>query len=92
MMICELAVFLYISNNDLKYFDSFVVENIPKEILKIIGYKVVIGNIVRIQADNAIIFGYFCVEYVNFLSLFLTNKLNENYKKNTWIFSIVVIM
>ena len=82
MMIFELAVFLYISNNDLKYFDSFAAENIPKEIWKIIGYKVVIGNIVRIQADNAIIFGCFCVEYVNFLSLFLTNKLNENDREN----------
>lgn len=60
-----------------------LLKTFQKRFKKIIGYKVVIGNIVRIQADNAIIFGCFCVEYVNFLSLFLTNKFNENDRENT---------
>ena len=44
---------LYVNNNNnLTYFDSFGVENIPKEIRKLIGNKNIITNIYRIQAYN----------------------------------------
>ena len=44
-----------------KYFDSFGVEHIPKEIRKFIGNKNIIANIFRIEAYNSIMCGYFCI-------------------------------
>ena len=44
----------YLKNNEVTYFDSFGVENIPKEIKKFIGNKDFKTNIVRIQAYNSI--------------------------------------
>ena len=39
----------YVKNNDITYFDSFGVEGIPKEIIKFIGRKNVIANILTEQ-------------------------------------------
>ena len=36
---------LYVNDNNVKYFDSFGVEHIPKEIQKFIGNKNIITNI-----------------------------------------------
>ena len=38
----------YIKDNKITYFDSFGVENIPKEIKKFIGHKNIITNIYRL--------------------------------------------
>ena len=40
--------------NNVTYFDSFGVENVPKEIKTLIGNKNVITNIYRIEAHNSI--------------------------------------
>ena len=48
---------LYVQNNDIIYFDSFGVEHIPKEIIKLIGQKNIITNIFRIQACDSIMHG-----------------------------------
>ena len=53
--------------NDITYFDSFGVEHIPEEIIKFIGYKNVIANIFRIQAYDSIMYGYFCIGFINFM-------------------------
>ena len=58
---------LYVKNNDITYFDSFGVEHIPKEIIKFIGRKNVIANIFRIQAYDSILWGYFCIAFINFM-------------------------
>ena len=50
------------------YFDSFGAEHIPKELTKFIGNKNNKINIYRIQAYNSIICGYFCVEFIDFMS------------------------
>ena len=47
------------------YFDSFGVEDIPKEIRKFIGHKNVITN--RIQPYDLIMCGYFCIELISFM-------------------------
>ena len=52
-------VALYVNNKTVTYFDSFGVEDIPKEIEKIIGNKNIIANIFRIQAYDAVMCGYF---------------------------------
>ena len=70
------------------YFDSFGVEHIPKEIMKFIGNKSIITNIFRIQAYDLIMYGYFCIRFINFMfngnsltdytSLFSPNNFKNN--------------
>ena len=60
-------IVLYGRNNHITYFDSFGVEHIPKEIIKFIGRKNVIANIFRIQAYDSILWGYFCIAFINFM-------------------------
>ena len=47
-------VALYVSNNDVTYFDSFGVEHIPKEIKTFISNKNIKTDIFRIQAYDSI--------------------------------------
>ena len=54
-------------NDNVTYFDSFGVEHIPKEIKKIIGIKNVKTNIYRIQTYDSIIYGYFCIGFIDFM-------------------------
>ena len=54
-------------NNNVTYFESFGVEHIPKEIKKFIGSKNLISNIFRIQANDSIMCGYFCIGFINFM-------------------------
>ena len=58
---------LYIKINGITYFDSFGVEHVPKEIKKFIDHKNIKTNIFRIQADNSIMCGYFCIGFINFM-------------------------
>ena len=58
---------MYINSNDVTYFDSFGVEDIPKEIKKFIGNKNIKASIFRIQAYNSIMCGYSCVGFINFM-------------------------
>ena len=48
------------------HFDSFGVEDIPKEIRKCIGKKI-ITNIYRIKAFDSMMCGYFCIGFVDFM-------------------------
>ena len=58
---------LYVKDNEISYFNSFGVEHVPKEIEKFIGHKNVKTNICRIQADNSIMRGYFCIKFIDFM-------------------------
>ena len=49
------------------YFDSFGVEHIPKEIKEFIGNKNIRANIYRIQANDSVICGYFCIGFIDFM-------------------------
>ena len=49
------------------YFDSFGVEHILEEIIKLIGNKNVVTNIYRVKAYDWIICGYFCVGFIDFM-------------------------
>ena len=82
-------VALWVNNsNNVTYFDSFGVEHIPKEIKTFINNKSIKTDIFRIQAYDSIMFGYFCIGFIDFMlkgktlteytSLFSTN----NFKKN----------
>ena len=58
---------MYKLNNDVTYFDSFGVEDIPKEIKAFIGNKNIKTNIFRIQAYDSIVCGYFCFGFIDFM-------------------------
>ena len=60
-------IHLYVLNNNGTYFDSFGVEHIPKEINKFIDQSIIMTNIFRIQAYDAIVCGYFCIGFVDFI-------------------------
>ena len=49
------------------YFDSFGVEYVRKEIKGFIGHKNTKINVFRIQADNSIMCGYFCIGLIDFM-------------------------
>ena len=49
------------------YFDSFGVLDIPKEIRKFIENKNIMINIYRIQAYDSIMCGYFCIGVIGFM-------------------------
>ena len=69
-------VALYVNNNTVIYFDSFGVENIPKEIIKFIGNnKRIITNIYIIHAYDSIMCAYFCIGFINFM--FNGNSLTD---------------
>ena len=80
---------LYVKN-EINYSDSFGVDYVPKEIKKFIGYKNIKTNIFRIQAENSIVCGYFCIGFIDsmftgrslidFTSLFSHYELKENDK------------
>ena len=60
---------LYVSNNEIIYFESFEVENVPKEIEIFIEKKKqkTKRNIFRIQSQNSIMCGYFCIGLIDFV-------------------------
>ena len=79
---------LYVHNNNVTYFDSFGVERIPKEIKTFINNKNIKTNIFRIQAYDSIMYGYFCIGFIDFMlaGKTLTEFTNlfspNNFKKN----------
>ena len=60
-------VALFCKKNKIVYFDSFSVEHIPEEIKKFIGNKNIKANIYRVQANNSVMRGYFCIGFIDFM-------------------------
>ena len=48
-------------------FDSFGLDDIPKEISKFIGNKNITTNIYRIKAYDSIMCGCFCIGFTDFM-------------------------
>ena len=76
-------------NNDVTYFDSFGLEQIPKEIRTFIDPPSSIKTkIFRIKAYDSIMGGYFCIGFIDFMLagktlteftiLFSPNNFEEN--------------
>ena len=57
----------YVKNIEIIYCDNFGVELVPKEIEKFIGNKNIKTNIFRIQANNSIMGGYFCIGFIDIM-------------------------
>ena len=78
------------NSDNITYFNSFGVEHIPKAIKKIIINKNIITNIFRIQVNDSIMCGYFCIEFIDFMlkdeslldytNLFFPNKYQKMIK------------
>ena len=60
-------VALFCKKNEIVYFDSFGVEHIPEEIKKFIGNKNIKANIYRVQANDSVMCGYFCIGFIDFM-------------------------
>ena len=58
---------LFCNRNEIVYFDSFGVEHIPEEIKEFIGNKNIKANIFRVQANDSIMCGYFCIGFIDFI-------------------------
>ena len=61
----------YVKKDEVIYFDSFGAEYIPKEIMEKIKNKNIKTNIFRIQDNNSIMCGYFCILFIEYM---LNNK------------------
>ena len=85
---------LYVNGDGVTYFDSFGIENIPKEVKKFIGNKNLIIDIYRIEANDSIVCKYFCVGFIDFMLkgkslLDYTSLCSPNeYKRNDKMFLI----
>ena len=58
---------LFCKKNKIVYFDSFGVEHIPEEIKEFIGNRNIKANIFRVQANNSVMCGYFCIGFIDFI-------------------------
>ena len=58
---------LFCNKNEIVYFDSFGVEHIPEEIKESIGNKNIKANIFLLQANDSVMWGYFCIGFIDFM-------------------------
>ena len=58
---------LFCNRSEIIYFDSFGVEHVPEEIKEFIGNKNIKANIFRVQANNSLMCGYFCIGFNDFM-------------------------
>ena len=54
-------------NDDVTYFDSFGVEHISTKIRRFIGNKNIQTTILRVQAYDSVVCGYFCIRFIDFM-------------------------
>ena len=58
---------LFCKRSEIVHFDSFGVEHVSEEIKEFIGNKNIKANIFRVQANNSIMCGYFCIGFIDFM-------------------------
>ena len=58
---------LFCSRSEIIYFDNFGIEHIPEEIKEFIGNNSIKANIFRVQANNSVTRGYFCIGFIDFM-------------------------
>ena len=66
-MQAHIGLFYFVKKNEIVYFDSFGVENIPEEIKEFIGNINIKANIFRVQENNSTMCGYFCIGFIAFM-------------------------
>ena len=79
---------LFCNRNEIVNFDSFGVEHVSGEIKEFVGNKSIIANIFRVQANDSVIYRYFCIRLIHFMLAVkkLSNYINmfspHDFKKN----------
>ena len=58
---------LFCNKNTVIYFDSFSVEHVPEEVKEFIENKNIKANIFRVQENDSIMCGYFCIGFIDFM-------------------------
>ena len=66
-ILVHIGLLYFVKKNEIVYFDSFGVEHIPEEIKEFIGNKNIKANIYRVQANDSIMCGYFCIGFIDFM-------------------------
>ena len=81
----QVHIGLLCNKNEIVYFDSFCVEHVPEEIKEFIRNKNIIANIFRVQANNSVMCGYFCIGFIvagkkltDFTSMFSPYDFKKN--------------
>ena len=79
---------LFCNRSEIVYFDKFGVEHVPEEIKEFVGNENIIANIFRVQPNNSVMCGYFCIGFIDFMlagkkltdftSLFSTHDFEKN--------------
>ena len=72
---------LFCSRNEIIYSNSFGVEHVPEEIKEFVGTKNLIANIFRVQVNDSVMCGYFCIGFIDFM---LAGKKLTDY--TSWFF------
>ena len=65
-ILVHIGLLCFVKKKEIVYFDSFGVEHIPEEIKEFIRNKNK-ANIFRVQANNSIMCGYFCIGFIDFM-------------------------
>ena len=60
-------VSLFIHKNVVIYFDCFGIEYIPEEVLTKIRDKSITHNIFRIQGNESIMWGFYCIALIEYM-------------------------
>ena len=60
-------VSLFIDRNTAIYFDSFGIEYIPQEVLNKIKDKSITHNIFRIQNNESVMCGFYCITFIEYV-------------------------
>ena len=58
---------LFFRRSEIVYFDSFGVEHAPEEIKEVIGNKNIEANIFRVQSNDWVMCGCFCIGFIDFM-------------------------
>ena len=58
---------LFCNRNEIVFFDSFGVEHFPEEIKEFVGSKSIKAKVFQVQANDSVMFGYFCIGIIDFL-------------------------
>ena len=61
------CIALFSNRCEIVYFDSFGVEHVSEEIKEFVRNKNIIANIFRVQANNSLMCGYFCIGFIDFM-------------------------
>ena len=58
---------LFCNRSEIVFFNSFGIEHVPEEIKKFAGSKNIKANILRVQANNSVMYGCFCIGLIDFM-------------------------